>query len=67
MVCAKLMTCAWSSGVTGSVAQSLESVDQRVREAVQAVSVLHDALALHVVQNFANLLRQKIRDDSEKK
>ncbi len=37
-------------------AKPLESIDQRVRETVQAVSMLHDALALDVVEHFAYLL-----------
>ena len=56
MALAKLRTCACSSGVTGSGAETFERVDQRVREAVQPVSVLDDAFALDVVENFADLL-----------
>src|SRR5437764_11706507 len=37
-------------------AEALERVDQRVSEAVQAVSVLDDAFALDIVKDFANLL-----------
>src|SRR5215469_11010022 len=35
--------------------QLLEGVDERVSEAVQSVSMLDDAFALDVVQNFAHL------------
>src|SRR5262245_9811748 len=34
----------------------LKRIDQRVREAVQTVAVLYDALPLHIVKNLAHLL-----------
>src|SRR5215831_6983799 len=37
-------------------AEPFESVDERVREAVEAVSVLDDALAFDVVEDFADLV-----------
>ena len=46
--------------MTGAGAQPLKRVDQRVGEAVQAVAVLHDAFALHVVEHFAHLLGREL-------
>jgi len=40
----------------GNRAQALKGIDQRVGEAVQAVSVLDDAFALDIVEDFADLL-----------
>ena len=40
-------------------AKPLKRVHQRVRKAVQAVAVGHDAFALNVVENFAYLLGRK--------
>src|ERR1700722_1112179 len=41
-------------------AQALEGVDQSVREAVQAVSVFYDAVALNLVEHCAHLLGRKL-------
>ncbi len=41
-------------------AQALESVDQRMRETVQAITVFHDAFALHVIEHFAHLLGREL-------
>ena len=60
MVCAKLWIWACNSGVTGPNAQAFKRIDQRMREAVQAVSVLHDAFALHIVEHFAHLLGREL-------
>src|SRR5690349_4623886 len=38
--------------------QPLESSNQRVRKAMQAVTVGNDAFALHVIQDLANLYRR---------
>ena len=46
--------------MTGVDAQALKSVDQRMRETVQAVAVLDDAFALDVVEHFANLFRREL-------
>ena len=40
-------------------AEPLKRIHQRVRKAVQAVAVLHDAFALHVVEHLAHLLGRK--------
>ena len=37
--------------------ETFEGRDQRMREAVQTISVGHDVLALHFVENFADLCR----------
>ena len=37
-------------------AQALESIDQCVGETLQSVSVLHDAFALDLVEDFPHLL-----------
>ena len=58
-VLAKLMTWACKFRSDRRRTEFLEGVDESVREAVQAVSVLHDAFALDVVQDFANLLRRE--------
>ncbi len=60
MVCAKLWIWACNSGVTGRNAQALKRIDQRVREAVQAVAVRDDAFALDVVEHFAHLLGREL-------
>src|SRR5271169_557626 len=39
--------------------QPLERVDQGMRKAVQPVAMRDDALALHIVEHFAHLLRRK--------
>jgi hypothetical protein len=41
-------------------AEPLKRIHQRVRKAVQAVTVLHNALALHIVEHFAHLLGRKL-------
>ncbi len=41
-------------------AEPLEGIHQRVRETVQPIAMLHDALALHIVENFAHLLGRKL-------
>ena len=41
-------------------AQAFEGVDQRMREAVQAIAMCHDAFALHVVEHFAHLLGREL-------
>src|SRR5690348_4149224 len=40
----------------GNGAEALKGIDQRMGEAVQAVSMLDDAFALDLVEHFANLL-----------
>jgi len=40
-------------------AEPFKGINQSVREAVQAVSVLHNAFPLHIVENFAHLLGRK--------
>ncbi len=44
----------------GFDAQTLEGIDQGVCEAVQAVSVFHNAIALHVIEHFAHLLGREL-------
>src|SRR5947207_97005 len=41
-------------------AQALKGVNQRVRETVQSIPVLHDAFALHLVEHLAHLLGRKL-------
>src|ERR1700733_931650 len=41
-------------------AQALKSIDQRMRKAVQAISMFQDAIALHVIEHFAHLLGRKL-------
>ena len=41
-------------------AEPFECVDQRVREAVQTITVSYDALALHIIEHFADLLGRKL-------
>ncbi len=41
-------------------AQALEGIDQSVGETVQSVSVLHDAFALDVVEDFPHLLGREL-------
>jgi hypothetical protein len=40
--------------------EPLKRVHQRMRKAVQAIAVLHDAFPLHIVQHFPNLLGRKL-------
>src|SRR5580658_6747618 len=44
----------------GLHAKPLKRVHQCVRKAVQAVAMLHDAFALHIVEHLAYLLRRKL-------
>ena len=41
-------------------AEPLKRADERMREAVQSVTVSHDAFALHIVKNFAHLVGRKL-------
>ena len=41
-------------------AEPLKRIHQRVRKTVQAVTVLHNAFALHIVEHFAHLLGRKL-------
>ena len=43
----------------GLRAKPLKRIHQGVRKTVLPVAMLHDALPLHIVQNFAHLLRRK--------
>ena len=40
--------------------QPLEGIDQRMGEALEAVSVLDDAFAFNVVEHFSHLLRGEL-------
>jgi hypothetical protein len=40
--------------------EPLKRIHQRVRKAVQAVPVLHNAFALNIVQNLTHLFRRKL-------
>ena len=56
---AKLLDLRVQLGSDRLHAEPLERVHQRVRKAVQAVTVLHDAFALYVVEHLAHLLGRK--------
>ncbi len=60
MVWAKLIDLRVQLGRDRDDAQALKRIDQRMRKAVQAVSVLYDAFALHIVEHLAHLLGREL-------
>src|SRR5579859_171746 len=44
----------------GNGAEALKGIDQRMGKALQAVSVLDDAFALHVIEDFADLFGREL-------